>query len=128
MGADLAVAHSPRPRILSPIGSLGGDRQVGGGESQDGRELGLRLPVLLPLPAREISGIRIERAPTGPRPTLLRIKTLFKAPRTSFGPILSYSGQWGIILSVRGGIRGALWGAKYRPLLRHTGAMGTGLR
>ena len=128
MGADLPLAYSLRSRISPPIGPLGGERQVGGGESQDGRELGLRLPVLLPLPAREISGIRIERAPTGPRPTLLRIKTLLRAPRTSFGAVLSHSGQWGIVLSVRGGIRGALRGAKYRPLLRHAGAMGTGVR
>ena len=56
------------------------------------------------------------------------LKTLFRAPRTSFGATLSHSGQWGIVLSVRGGIRGALWGAKYRPLLRHAGAMGTGVR
>ena len=121
MGANFPFAHSSHPRILSPIGSHG-ECQVGGGEPQDGGKLGFPLPFLLPLLTRKISGMKIDFVPTGPRLTLLSAPLWIKNPSSQS---LSYiiqtdSDQWGIFLSVRGGIRGALRGAKYRPILRHS--------
>ena len=82
MGANFAPAHSFHPRILSHIGSHD-ECQVGDGESQNGRKLGVPDPILLPLLTRKISGIRIELSLTGPRPTLLRHKISLKASHTS---------------------------------------------